>query len=137
VLDAEGYVRLVNLELRLAEVNAERRRLPLTRTDAVGSRIQSVGWLRSFLRTTARRSARGPGVRVEPGKEGDFRYIRGWLASSEWLDRLIAATEPRTVAGAAPTGSRALHCTRRAFPTRRRRLLQWRSGAASAQLGKS
>jgi hypothetical protein len=128
VFDAEGYVRLVDLE---------RRRPPLMRTDAVGWRIRSVGWPRSFPGTTARRSAMGPGVRIEPGKEEDFRHLRGWLASSEWLDRLIAATEPRTVAGAAPTGSQALHRARRAFPTRRRRLLQWRSGAASAQPGKS
>ena len=137
MFDAEGYVRLVDLERRLAEVNTERRRLPLTRTDAAGWRIRSVGWPRSFPRAATRRSTKGPGVRIEPGKEEDFRYLRGWLASSEWLDRLIAATEPRGIADTAPTGSPGLHRTRRAFPTTRRRLLQWRSGAASAQLGKS
>jgi hypothetical protein len=137
VFDAEGYVRLVDLERRLAEVSTERRRLPLTPRDAAGWRIRSVGWPRSFPWTAARRSARGPGVRIEPGKEEDFRYLRGWLASSEWLDRLIAATEPGTVARTDPTGSQGLDCTRRAFPTTRRRLLQCKSGPPSAQPGKS
>ncbi len=33
-------------------------------------------------------------VHIVPGKEEEFRYLRGWLAASDRLDRLIAATEP-------------------------------------------
>jgi hypothetical protein len=32
-------------------------------------------------------------VSIEPGKEEEFRHLQGWLASSDWLDRLIEATE--------------------------------------------
>ena len=35
----------------------------------------------------------GQALRIEPGKEEEFAYVRGWLASSEWLDKLIAAAE--------------------------------------------
>jgi hypothetical protein len=31
---------------------------------------------------------------VVPGKEEEFRYAQGWLAASDRLDRLIAATDP-------------------------------------------
>lgn len=41
-------------------------------------------------------------LRVVPGKEREFRYLRGWLAVSDRLDRLIAATEP---AGGAESSS--------------------------------
>lgn len=33
-------------------------------------------------------------LRIEPGKEDEFRYFQGWLASSDWLDRLLEATTP-------------------------------------------
>ena len=33
-------------------------------------------------------------VHIVPGKEEEFRYLRGWLAASDRLDRLIAATDP-------------------------------------------
>ena len=78
----------------------------------------------------------GTAVRIEPGKEEDFHHIRGWLASSEWLDRLIAATEPETVASTHPTGSSALHITGQALPTATRRLLQWRGRTVAAQVSR-
>jgi hypothetical protein len=34
-------------------------------------------------------------LKITPGKEEEFRYLQGWLAGSEWLDRLVEATEPR------------------------------------------
>jgi len=101
VFDAEGYVRLMNLERKLDEVSAERSRLCLTWKDTRGWRTRSVGWPRAFPWAAIRRNAGRPEVRIKPGKEEDFRYLRGWLASSEWLDRLIAATEPE--AAATPT----------------------------------
>lgn len=35
-----------------------------------------------------------PTLDIVPGKEEEFRYLRSWLAASDRLDRLIAATEP-------------------------------------------
>jgi hypothetical protein len=34
-------------------------------------------------------------LEITPGKEEEFRYLRGWLAGSDWLDRLIEASESR------------------------------------------
>jgi hypothetical protein len=34
-------------------------------------------------------------LKITPGKEEEFRYLQSWLAESEWLDRLVEATEPR------------------------------------------
>ena len=34
-------------------------------------------------------------LRITPGKEEEFRYLQSWLAGSEWLDRLIEASESR------------------------------------------
>lgn len=34
-------------------------------------------------------------LEITPGKEEEFRYLRGWLAGSEWLDRLIEGSESR------------------------------------------
>jgi len=79
----------------------------------------------------------GPAVRIEPGKEEDFRYMRGWLASSEWLDRLIAATEPEAAAGANPSWPPGRHSTGRTSVMERRRLLEWSGEAAPALVGKS
>jgi hypothetical protein len=79
----------------------------------------------------------GPTMRVEPGKEEDFRYMRGWLASTEWLDRLIAATEPEAAAGANPSWSPRRHSTGRTSVMERRRLLEWSVRAAPALVGKS
>jgi len=79
----------------------------------------------------------GPAVRIEAGKEEDFRYMRGWLASSEWLDRLIAATEPEAAAGADPSwqpGRHSMGCT---FFTTGRRLLEWSGNAVLARVAKS
>jgi hypothetical protein len=75
-------------------------------------------------------------IRIEPGKEEDFRYLRGWLASSEWLDRLITTTVPGAVARAAHASSPRLRRRGRAHPTAERRLLEWSSGAARARVGK-
>ena len=33
-------------------------------------------------------------LEITQGKEEEFRYLQRWLASSEWLDRLIESTEP-------------------------------------------
>lgn len=33
------------------------------------------------------------GFSIEPGREEEFRYLQGWLAFSDRLDRLIEATE--------------------------------------------
>jgi hypothetical protein len=33
-------------------------------------------------------------LEIAPGKEEEFRHLRRWLASSEWLDRLVESTEP-------------------------------------------
>jgi hypothetical protein len=133
VFDAEGYVRLMNLEHKLAEANAEKRRLCLTWRDTRGWRVRSIGWPRSFPWKAIRPNARRPEVRIEPGKEEDFRYLRGWLASSEWLDRLIASTEPEAAAGTDPASSQGLHLTGRALPTAGRRLLEWSGDAAPAR----
>lgn len=50
-------------------------------------------------------------VHIVPGKEEEFRYLRGWLAASDRLDRLIAATEhaggPEPVSAPAPALSTA------------------------------
>jgi hypothetical protein len=97
VFDVEGYVRPMSLERRLAKV------LPLHGRSA---------------------EREGPTVRVEPGKEGDFAYIRGWLASSEWLDRLIAAKEPEAAGGMDRGYSPGLYRTGHALVTAERRLLQ-------------
>jgi hypothetical protein len=137
VFDAEGYVRLMNLEHKLAEANAEKRRLCLTWRDTRGWRIRSIGWPRSFPWKAIRPNARRPRVRIEPGKEEDFRYLRGWLASSEWLDRLIASTEPEAAAGTDPASSQGLHLTGRALPTAGRRLLEWSGDAAPARFSDS
>jgi hypothetical protein len=109
VFHAQGYARLVDSERKLGEVPSSR----------------------AF---SAERE--GTAVRIEPGKEEDFRYIRGWLASSAWLDRLIAAAEPDTAASADPTGSPVLHMVGRALPTATRRLLQWRGRAVAAQVSR-
>jgi hypothetical protein len=79
----------------------------------------------------------GPAFRIEPGKEEDFRYLRGWLASSEWLDRLIAATEPEAAARTAPPCSPKLVVAGRAVPTAERRLLEWGSDPAPVRIGRS
>jgi hypothetical protein len=108
VIDAEGCTRLMDRERRLAEA------LPLSGRSP---------------------EREGPAVTIEPGKEEDFRYMRGWLASSEWLDRLITATEPEAAAGAdhaPPPGPLLTVCTSPA-----RRLLEWSGGAARARLGES
>ena len=137
MFDAEGYVRLVDVERKLAEVNAERTRLCLTWRETRGWQIRSIGWARSFPCKAIHRNARRPEVSIEPGKEEDFRYMRGWLASSEWLDRLIAATEPEAAAGADPASSPGLHLTGRALPTAGPRLLSWSGEAPPARVGKS
>ena len=79
----------------------------------------------------------GPAFRIEPGKEEDFRYLRGWLASSEWLDRLIAATEPEAAARTEGPCSPKLVVAGRAAPTAGRRLLEWSGNAAPARIGRS
>jgi hypothetical protein len=84
VLDMEKYATLTDPQRGLAEV------LPLDGRSAERD---------------------GPAVRIEPGKEGDFAYIRGWLAGSEWLDRLIAATEPQGAGGIDPPCSTGPHPT--------------------------
>lgn len=33
------------------------------------------------------------GISIEPGREEEFRYLQGWLAFSDRLDRMIEATE--------------------------------------------
>ena len=110
MIDVEGHARLMDRERRPAKA------LPLSG------------------RLTERE---GPAVRIEPGREEDFRYLRGWLASSEWLDRLIAATEPEAAAGTdfpCSQGPRLTGCT---FFTAGRRLLEWSREAAPARVGKS
>ena len=79
----------------------------------------------------------GRAFRIEPGNEEDFRYLRGWLASSEWLDRLIAATEPEAAAGAALPYSTELHFAGRATPAAGRRVLEWDSDPAPVRIGRS
>ena len=110
MIDVEGCARLMDRKRRLAEA------LP------VSGRSPERG---------------GPAVRIEPGKEEDFRYMRGWLAGSEWLDRLIAATEPEAAAGANPSWPPGRHSTGRTSVMERRRLLEWSGQAAPALVGKS
>lgn len=45
-------------------------------------------------------------LEITPGKEEEFRYLQGWLAGSEWLDRLVEASEPQA-------GAKGLGETRR------------------------
>jgi hypothetical protein len=106
VFHAHGYAKLVDSERRLRED---------TRPHALSPERERTA------------------VRIEPGKEENFRYIRGWLASSAWLDRLIAATDPQAVARADRTRSPALHLVGRALPAAGRRLLQWRGSALAAR----
>ena len=109
-MDVEGHARLVDRERRLAGALPLSGRLP---------------------------EREGPAVRIEPGKEEDFRYLRGWLASSEWLDRLIAAAEPEAAAGTDFPCSPGPHLTGCTFFTVGRRLLEWSSETAPARVGKS
>jgi hypothetical protein len=97
-------------------------------------RLLAEGEARQQARSREPRTSRW---RVEPGKEEDFRYLRGWLASSEWVDRLIAATEPEAVAGTDSTGSPRLHLMGRTLPTAGRPLLEWSRGATPTQPRKS
>ena len=106
----EGHARLVDSERKLGEITPPRGFSP---------------------------ERDGPAFRTEPGKEEDFRYLRGWLASSEWLDRLIVATEAEAAAGAALPCSPGLHFPGRAAPTAGRRLLEWSGNAAPARIGRS
>ena len=106
----EGHARLVDSERKLGEITPSRSFSP---------------------------ERDGPAVRIEPGKEEDFRYLRGWLASSEWLDRLIAATEPEAAARTAPPCSPGLQFAGRAVSTAGRRLLEWSGNAAPARIGRS
>jgi hypothetical protein len=34
------------------------------------------------------------GIRIEPGREEEFRHLQSWFAFSDRLDRMIEATEP-------------------------------------------
>jgi hypothetical protein len=79
----------------------------------------------------------GPAVRIEAGKEDDFQYLRSWLASSEWLDRLIAATEARATAGIGLSRSPGLHFTGPVVLTAGRRLLEWGGDPAPVRIGRS
>ena len=79
----------------------------------------------------------GPAFRIEPGKEEDFRYLRGWLASSEWLDRLIAATEPEAAARTEDSYSPKLVIAGHAAPAAGRRVLEWDSDPAPVRIGRS
>jgi hypothetical protein len=110
VFHAQGYARLVDSERKLGEITPSRSFSP---------------------------ERDGPAVRIQPGKEEDFRYLRGWLASSEWLDRLIAATEPEAAAGATLPCSPVLRFPGRAVATAGRRLLEWRGDPAPVRLGRS
>jgi len=106
----EGHARLVDSERKLGEI-----------TPSHSSSPERDGWA----------------VRIEPGKEEDFRYLRDWLASSAWLDRLIAATE----AGAAARKNQFRRIRTlgagRAVATAERRLLEWDSDPAPMRIGRS
>jgi len=110
VIDVEGHTRLVDQERKLAKA------LPLS------GRSPEHG---------------GPAVRIEPGKQENFRYMRGWLASSEWLDRLIASTEPEAAPSTDFPCSPAPRLAVRAFPKRGRGLLEWSGSAVPARLSES
>jgi hypothetical protein len=109
VVHAQGYARLADSERELGEVPSSRASTP---------------------------ERKGTAVSIEPGKEEDFRYVSGWLASSAWLDRLIATTVPEAVAGTDPTDSPALRVTGRALPAAGRRLLQWRRRVVAAPVSR-
>ena len=106
----EGHARLVDSERKLGEITPPRGFSP---------------------------ERDGPAFRIEPGKEEDFRYLRGWLASSEWLDRLIAATESEAAARAEGPYSSKLVLAGRAVATAERRLLEWGSDPAPVRIGRS
>ena len=109
-MDVEGHTRLMDRKRRLAGA------LPLSGRSP---------------------EREGPAVRIEAGKEEDLRYMRGWLASSEWLDRLIAAAEPEAAAGIGLGRSPGLHLTGRTSVMERRRLLEWSGNAVLARVAKS
>jgi hypothetical protein len=110
VNDVEGRARLMDRKRRLAEAFPLSGRSP---------------------------EHEGPAVRIEPGKQEDLRYMRGWLASSEWLDRLIAATDPEAAADTEPPYSPGLHLAVRAVPKEGRGLLEWSGNALPARLSES
>jgi hypothetical protein len=110
VMDVEGHARLMNRKRRLAGA------LPLSGRSP---------------------EREGPAVRIEPGKEEDFRYLRRWLAGSEWLDRLVAATDPEAAVDTDFPCSPAPRLALRAFPKRGRGLLEWSGNAAPARLSES
>ncbi len=45
-------------------------------------------------------------LRIAAGKEDAFRYMQSWLAGSEWLDRVIEASESRALTGRSGETSR-------------------------------
>ena len=79
----------------------------------------------------------GSAVKIEPGKEEDFRYLRDWLASSAWLDRLIAATEAETAARKNQFRRIRTLGAGRTAPTAGRRVLEWDSDPASVGIVRS
>jgi hypothetical protein len=105
----EGQARLVDSERKLGEITPSRGLSP---------------------------ESDGAAFRIEPGKEEDFHYLRGWLASSEWLDRLIAATEPEAAASTEGPYSPVLRFPGHAAPTAARRVLEWDSDPAPVRIGR-
>jgi hypothetical protein len=74
------------------------------------------------------------GISIEPGREEEFRYLQGWLAFSDRLDRMIEATEPASEPEQAPAPAPVLTAAaqpaaveadvpRQEPPRRRRRVL--------------
>jgi len=110
MFSAEGHARLVDSERGLGETTPARGFSP---------------------------GRDGSAVKIEPGKEEDFRYLRDWLTSSAWLDRLIAATEAETAARKNQFRRIRTLGAGRAAPTAARRVLEWDSAPAPVGIGRS
>lgn len=69
-------------------------------------------------------------LEITPGKEEEFRHLQRWMAGSEWLDRLIEASESRA-RGRCPGDSR-----RDNGRSPRRRARAVRAGCRRGQAGR-
>lgn len=72
---------------------------------------------RLAIEATLGRPPRRPStLKIEPGREEEFRYLRRSMLASEQVDRLIAATEPKVTTVAAAQAQVTLARTTQRWP---------------------